>query len=85
VTRSYPGIEKFFVNGEHLVWFEDNDEGLEILNRYLDEPEERLRIAAAGRRHIVDSGWVFSNVARYTVARGLGQESRRFGEVHAVY
>jgi len=85
ITRKYPGIERFFVNGQHLVWFEDNDEGLRLLQKYLDDPAERRRIGEAGRRHVLENGWIFSNVARYIVARGLGRETRRFEEIYAPY
>jgi spore maturation protein CgeB len=85
VIRKYPGIEKFFVNGEHLVWFDDNDEGLEVLQQYLADPHERQRIAAAGRKHVLDNGWVYSHIARYIVARGLGREARRFGQIYAPF
>lgn len=85
LTRSFPGIEKFFVNGEHLVWFDTEEEGLRLIRHYLDSDEERERIASAGMRHVIENGWVFSNVATYLVARGLGRENRRFEQVHAPY
>jgi spore maturation protein CgeB len=85
ITRKYPGIEKFFVNGQHLVWFNDNDEGLEMLQRYLDDPDQRSRISEAGRKHVLENGWVFSNVVRYILARGLGQETRRFEEIYSPF
>jgi spore maturation protein CgeB len=85
VIRRYPGIEKFYVNGEHLVWFDDNEEGLRVVQRYLADPEARQRIGEAGRRHVLDNGWIFSNVARYIVARGLGLETRHFQDAYGAY
>jgi hypothetical protein len=85
LIRKYPGIEKSFVNGEHLVWFETEDEGIELAKRYLANDAERETMAREGRKHVLDSGWVFSNVAKYLVDRGLGRETRRFEEIYGSY
>jgi len=85
ITRKFPGIEKFFVHGEHLAWFETEDEGLALVRYYLEHPEERERIAQAGFEHIHRNGWKFSNVVRYLVARGRKSETRCFDQIHAPY
>lgn len=85
ITRKYPGIEKFFVNDEHLVWFEAEEEGIALVEHYLTRDDERERIAAAGLAHIQRTGWKFSNVVRYLVDKGCGREHRLFDELYASY
>lgn len=85
LIRAFPGIDKFFVNGEHLVWFKSPEEGIELIKHYLAHPNERDRIAQNGYELVHSNGWKFSNVAKYLVARGMGAETRRFEEIHAPY
>jgi Glycosyl transferases group 1 len=49
LTHYVPELEKMFTNGEHLVWYHDDGECLDLIDHYLQRPEERRRIAAAGR------------------------------------
>lgn len=49
LTHYVPGLESFFENHRHLVWFTSDDECLELAAHYLARPEERAAIAAAGR------------------------------------
>jgi hypothetical protein len=46
-----PGSDEFARNGEHCAWYRDLDEAVALAERYLAAPEERARIAAAGREH----------------------------------
>jgi GT2 family glycosyltransferase/Flp pilus assembly protein TadD/glycosyltransferase involved in cell wall biosynthesis len=85
VTRKFPGIEKLFVNGEHLVWFEEMEEGIALLQYYLDHPGECDRIAQRGLEYVNRNGWKFSNVVLHLVRRGLKQENRMFEQIHAAY
>lgn len=49
-----PELEELFIHGEHLVFFDDEDD-LEVLaRRYLDRPAERAAISAEGRRHVLE-------------------------------
>ena len=48
LTRYIPGLERFFANHRHLVWYRDADEALELAAYYLRNDEERQRIAAQG-------------------------------------
>jgi hypothetical protein len=50
VTSWVPGIESMFENHRHLVWYRSDEECLDVIAHYLDRPEERARIAVAGRR-----------------------------------
>lgn len=64
VTHYVPGLERMFHNHEHLVWFEDDDECLELLAHYRRRPRQRARIAAQGRR------WTRR---RYSMSRQVGR------------
>jgi len=49
ITRYVPGLETMFRNEEHLVWYHSNEECLRLIDYYLRRPNQRRRIAAAGR------------------------------------
>jgi hypothetical protein len=48
LTHYVPRLESVFCNGVHLAWFSDIHDCLEKIAYYLERPEERARIAAAG-------------------------------------
>ena len=59
LTSYIPGLEKWFTNREHLVWFpirkgrkDRYRECLELIDYYLKKPEERKRIAGAGQKYV---------------------------------
>jgi hypothetical protein len=52
LTRYTPGLEEFFRNEEHLVWFRTDDEIPALLDRWLADPAGRDRIASAGFEHV---------------------------------
>lgn len=59
LTSYIPGLEKWFTNREHLVWFPIRRGGkgryrecLELIDYYLNKPEERKRIAEAGQKYV---------------------------------
>lgn len=52
LTHYVPGLEELFDNHVHLVWFHDDDECVEMCERYLRRPAMRAAIAAAGRRRV---------------------------------
>lgn len=45
LTNKFPGIERFFENKKHLLWFEDYSEVMSIADYYLKHDDERNRIA----------------------------------------
>jgi hypothetical protein len=49
--RYVPGIESFAAGGLHCAWYHDEAGAADLTRHYLGEPEERARIAAAGRVH----------------------------------
>lgn len=48
LTDYVPGLETIFRNGEHLVWYKDGAECLELIDYYLGRDEERRRIGDQG-------------------------------------
>jgi hypothetical protein len=58
LIRYFPGIENLFINRRHLVWFHSDQQGLALLDYYLDHPEERDRIAQEGHNYLMEHlGW----------------------------
>jgi len=49
-----PGVREWFTEGEHLVMYYDMDDLREKAAYYLAHDEERERIAAAGRAHVLE-------------------------------
>jgi hypothetical protein len=49
LTNHVPGLEEIFENHRELVWYRSNQECLELIAHYLARPDERRRIAEAGR------------------------------------
>jgi hypothetical protein len=52
VTRYTPGLEDFFTDQEHLVWFRGDRELSERIERWLGDAAGRERIASAGYEHV---------------------------------
>lgn len=48
LTRWYPGIEKDFIDGEHLRTFSNINEMIYLINYYLKNEDERIGIAEKG-------------------------------------
>ncbi|MEL6524443.1 MAG: glycosyltransferase [Chloroflexota bacterium] len=51
IVDERPGISDWFTVGEHLVTFRDADDLRDKVTYYLAHPDERERIAEAGRQH----------------------------------
>jgi spore maturation protein CgeB len=49
LTNFVPGLGDIFGNHRELVWYRSPEECFELVAHYLARPEERRRIAAAGR------------------------------------
>jgi spore maturation protein CgeB len=48
------GIEALARDKEHCAWYRHPEQAVELVRYYLDHPDERSRIAAAGRRHALE-------------------------------
>ncbi len=52
LTHYVPGLERMFENRRHLVWFDSDEECLELLDEFSRNPELRRRIASEGRAFV---------------------------------
>jgi hypothetical protein len=52
LTNYVPGLEDFFINHKHLVWYHNEDECISLVREYLAKPAERERIADEGYRYV---------------------------------
>lgn len=50
-------VTGYFREGEEAAFFSDEDELVEKCRYYLDHPDERLRVAEAGKRRCIESGY----------------------------
>ncbi len=48
LTSYVLGMEKYFINKTHLVWYNNQEDFFNLVEEYLSKPEERLRIARQG-------------------------------------
>lgn len=49
--RHVPDIEAFALGGRHCAWYRSPEEAADLARHYLARPDERQRIAEAGRAH----------------------------------
>ncbi|MDD3269396.1 MAG: glycosyltransferase [Syntrophomonadaceae bacterium] len=54
LTQWTPAIEHLFVNHHHLVWSKSDAETVELVNFYLNHPDERARIARQGQQEVYE-------------------------------
>jgi len=66
VTSYAPGLETTFENHRHLVWYNSPAECVDLIRHYLALPDERRRIAEAGRE-LVHSRHTYVHRARELV------------------
>jgi len=81
LTRYVRGMETYFENKRHLVWYHDEQECLSLAREYLAKPRERKQIALAGY-HLVHQQHTFHHfVDRIMAILNLEPEGakNRFG------
>ena len=64
LTHYVPRLEDVFKDGEHLVWYRDEDEALAKIEEWLPRAEERARIAAGGHAEVMQHHQYFHRTAR---------------------
>jgi hypothetical protein len=72
LTGYVPNLEEYFVNHQHLVWFESVDECLDLIRHYLPKERERRRIARSGCEY-VHTYHTFRHATAEMVARAFGE------------
>lgn len=70
IVDDRPGVAEYFTVGEHLVTFSDSKDLQEKVRYYLAHDEERLRIAAAARQHVLAHHRYGQRVARVLALLG---------------
>jgi hypothetical protein len=65
------GIEAFAEDRVHCAWYRDPADAAEQVRHWLAHPEERMRIAAAGRAHALAAHTYAHRVALLLEGRGL--------------
>lgn len=53
ITERMDGLEAMFENYVHAAWFDEIEEGLDLIRYYLDHPCERERVAMQARAEIL--------------------------------
>lgn len=72
LTSYSEGLERLVANHRHLVWYRTDAECLELIGHYLARPDERRRIAEAGRAYALAQR-TYAHFARDLVAHVEGR------------
>jgi hypothetical protein len=70
-------VSRYFKEGVEAEFFDSDDELLEKCRHYLGHPDERARIAEAGRRRCIDSGYFEVDRVREVVSLLEAQLAQR--------
>ncbi len=86
LIKYFPGIENLFVNHKHIVWYHGNDEAINLIRYYLDNEEEREKIATQGKNYLSDmKGWRRKSILiDYLMQKSLGNKNS-FAELYGDY
>ncbi|HEB54222.1 MAG TPA: hypothetical protein ENI87_13295 [bacterium] len=78
LTHYVPGLENVFQDGEHLVWYRDEDEALAKIEEWLPKADERARVAAGGHAEVMQHHQYYHRVARilHWLEHGLPREDQ---------
>ncbi|MFN3244541.1 MAG: glycosyltransferase [Planctomycetota bacterium] len=79
LTHYVPQLENVFADGEHLVWYRDEDEALEMIAEWLPKADERARVAAGGHAEVMLHHQYYHRVARilHWLEHGLPREDQQ--------
>ncbi|MEO6595072.1 MAG: glycosyltransferase [Planctomycetota bacterium] len=64
LTHYVPKLEEVFRDGEHLVWYRDEDEALAKIEDWLNRDVDRARVAAGGHAEVMRHHQYYHRVAR---------------------
>jgi len=64
LTHYVPKLENVFKNGEHLAWYESEEEVCEQIADWLGRDQDRARIAAGGHAEVMEHHRYYHRVAR---------------------
>lgn len=64
LTHYVPRLEDIFRDGEHLVWYRNEDEAMALIAHWLERDEARARIAATGHAEVIQHHQYYHRVAR---------------------
>lgn len=64
LTHYVPRLEDVFRDGEHLVWYRDEDEALAKIEQWLQRDADRARVAAGGHAEVMEHHQYYHRIAR---------------------
>ncbi|MBL8729597.1 MAG: glycosyltransferase [Planctomycetes bacterium] len=64
LTHYVPRLEDVFTDGEHLVWYRDEDEALAKIDEWLHRDVDRARVAAGGHAEVMQHHQYYHRIAR---------------------
>lgn len=64
LTHYVPKLERVFADGEHLVWYHDQDEALARIEEWLPDEARRRRVAAVGHDLALNHHRYYHRIAR---------------------
>ncbi|MCK5941004.1 MAG: glycosyltransferase family 1 protein [Planctomycetes bacterium] len=78
LTHYVPQLENVFTDGEHLVWYRDEDEAIDKIAEWLPKADERARVAAGGHAEVMQHHQYYHRVARilHWLEHGLPREDQ---------
>jgi spore maturation protein CgeB len=71
ISKYFPGIEEYFENHKHLVWFKEQDECFDLIDYYLKHDEEREQIGKNGAQEVLLRHTYFERVKELSYRLGF--------------
>ena len=54
LSKYIPGMEEYFINHKHLVWFDTIEECMDMIKFYLENDNEREKIGINGAKILLE-------------------------------